>query len=90
MKEKSRLDTGSTLQIPNFTNFSRGSFISNTFLCEGVDAWLSGPLFVSHPIFQCTTVHCKPRCIQFLDPMDVRFGVHNYNLNWKMTTYSFT
>ena len=46
-----------------------------------VDAWLSGPLFVSQPVLQCTTVHCKPRCIQWIEAMDVKFGIHNGNFN---------
>lgn len=46
-----------------------------------VDAWLSGPVLVSQPILQGTPVHCKPRCIQFIEAIDVKFGIHNGNFN---------
>ena len=37
--------------------------------------------FCVTPSLQCTPVSCKPRCIQFIEAMDVRFGIHNGNLN---------
>ena len=71
------------------TSFEKSSSLS---LIENVDMGeliedLMGGCMVEWTTFcvttkkQCTPVSSKPRCIQFIEAMDVRFGIHNGNLN---------